>query len=182
MKSDRIATAEAEARLAADRRRVERDEVSAPVRCWSARRPGPLVLVHRLTANNTAGIPVCDVATAHRVRLSAAPPTRREWRRLIEQADVAIRPLIRGTAIAFLPHASIARRITVIRERLMQRRTTELQRSLFDGRADAVAREREQIIGLLDGSLARIAAAIASPVDVEATQVELIAAWSERVR
>ena len=68
----------------------------------------------------------------------------------------------------------------MIRERLMQQRATELQRSLFDGRADALAREREQIIASLDGSLARIALAIASPIDGEGIQVDLIAAWSER--
>jgi hypothetical protein len=122
------------------------------------------------------------VATAHRVQLAATPPNRREWRRWIETVDATIKPLIVETADALLPHAAIERRIAVIRERLIQQRATAVQRSLFDGRVDAEARERGQVIASLDASLARIAAAIASPLDLDAIRVELIAAWSEHLQ
>jgi len=180
--TDRIAAAEAEAQLAADRRRVERKVVCTAGRCWSARHPGPLVLVHKLTMRNTAGIPVGDISLAHRVQPKDFTLNRREWRRLIERVDAAIQPLVSGTAIASSPRATIVARIAKIRERLRRQRATEVQRSLFDGRMDAEAGERERVIASLDASLARTAAAIASPVDVAATGVELIAAWSEHRR
>jgi superfamily II DNA/RNA helicase len=182
IQSDRIAAAETEAQLATNRRRVECGAVSSSSRCWSARHAGPLVLVHRLTVKNIAGIAIGDVAVAHRVQLAAAPLNRREWRCLIETVDAAIQSLVSRTAIAPLQHAAVGPRIAVIRERLLQQRAARTQRSLFDGRVDAEAQGRAQVIASLDASLARIVAVIASPVDIEATRLELIAAWSEHLR
>ena len=178
--SDRIAAAVAEAVHATERRRIERHAVSATAPCWSAtRRPGPLVFLHRRTLRNIAGLEIGELAAAHRVQLATTPSKRRDWQRVIEGIDAQIRSLEADVGIDAPSHAGIERRIDVIRTRLAQQRIVEQQRSLFDGRADAEAHERERIIATLDASLSRIVAAVASPLDAATTRTELVAAWSE---
>jgi hypothetical protein len=74
------------------------------------------------------------------------------------------------------------RRIKTIRARLRRERTTRYQRSLFDSRADADAAARRAIADRLDAALDRALRSVTSPVSIEASNRELIAAWPERRR
>jgi len=180
MHGDRIAAAVTEAAHATERRCLERNAGSATARCWSTkRRQAPLVFVHRLTFRNTAGVTVGEPAAARRVQLAETPLNRREWQRVIESVDAAIRLPAADPVFDLFSRVRIGRRIGVIRTHLALQRASEHQRSLFDGRADAAAAERERIIDTLDASLLRILAAVATPVDAAATRTELVAAWSE---
>ncbi len=180
MRSDRITAAVTEAVHATERRRIERNAAPATARGWSTqRRPAPLLMVHRLTFRNTAGVTVGELAAAHRVQLAGTLLNRREWQQAIAGVDAAIRLLPVDAVIDPSSRVGIERRIGVIRARLAQQRVIERQRSLFDGRADAEALERDRIIATLDASLLRIVAAVSTPVDGAATRAELMAAWSE---
>ena len=55
----------------------------------------------------------------------------------------------------------------------------EYQRSLFDGRAETVASERQQDAARLAAALERIERALA-PADPSRTRIDVVAAWPER--
>jgi superfamily II DNA or RNA helicase len=179
LSSDRIAGGVSEALRATEARSIKRIAAADATRCWSvARRPGALMLLHRVTFRNTAGSTTGDVVVAHRVDLSSRPSNRREWRHVIESLDAAVGSSVVASVGAWPTLDGLDRRIGVIRARLAGHRLVQQQRSLFDGRADAEALERERTVATLDASLLRILVAATAPIDRNATRTELVAAWT----
>jgi superfamily II DNA or RNA helicase len=151
---------------------------SAAVRCWMPARSGPLFTVHRTTFLNEAGLPIADRIEAQHIDLARTPANRREWRRLIERLADLPTSADSSSAPASL-RAELTERIAAIRAMVAHRSLVEYQRSLFDGRADAEAADRDRTAAHLDAALDRLLRAATSPGAVRA-QRELIAAWPGR--
>ena len=111
---------------------------------------------------------------------SARLLTSRRWRELI--AGIDSRRCAGGCSKQPRTYSELERRIGTIRARLRRDRAIRYQRSLFDGRADADADARRAIADRLDAALARTLRSVTSPMSVEASRLELIAAWPERRR
>jgi superfamily II DNA or RNA helicase len=176
-----VATAKEEAcRLATARRFQEHAEPCC--RAWTARRggrPSPLVALHRANLVNEAGSLVGEELQASRVQFHTAPEHLRRWRQRIAGLD----PFRASAPLDASPQwSALVRRIKTIRARLKRERMTRYQRSLFDSRADADAAARRAIADRLDAALDRALRSVTSPVSVEASNRELIAAWPERRR
>ncbi len=181
IRSVSVATAKEEAaRLTAERR--FRGQAAPFIRAWTAPRgrfPSPLVALHRVNVVNEAGDLVAEELLASRIQLGATPEHRRRWRELIAGID-SIRA--RAPLVASANCSALERRIGSIRARLKRVSAIRYQRSLFDGRADAGADARRAVADRLDAALERTLRRVTSPLSVEASRSELIAAWPEHRR
>jgi hypothetical protein len=180
IKSTTVAAAKDEAgRLAAQRRL--REQAAAPSRSWTARRgrcQSSLIALHRVNVVNESGHLVGEELRASCIRLRTTP-AHRHWRDVIAAIDsLPARLPPEASARCF----ALERRIGTIRAHLKRGRAIGYQRSLFDGRADADADARKTIADRLDGALERALRSVTSPMSVEASRAELVAAWPERRR
>lgn len=171
--------AQAEAERITWQRQAHDRGASAATRCWSTSRSGPLVAVYRTTLVNDTGVAVCDRIDAELIHLSQTPANRREWRRLIERIAE------RDASSAANPEpaarrAALTDRIAAIRKMVAHRSLVEYQRSLFDGRADTEAADRDRTTARIDAALDRTLRAAASP-PVRGHR-ELVAAWTGLAR
>jgi hypothetical protein len=76
----------------------------------------------------------------------------------------------------------VAARITSIRAHVARERTREIQRSLFDRRAEEVAAHAGEAASRLDMALARRQASVAAPATLEGVAARLVAVWPLRAR
>ena len=181
IRSATIAAAKDEAHRLAAQRRL-RAQAAPPIRVWTARRGrcrSSLVALHRVSIVNAAGHLVGEELRASRIQLGTTPEHLRRWRDVIAGIDsLPARLSLEGSAGRF----ALQRRIRTIRARLKRGRAIGYQRSLFDGRADADADARKAIADRLDRALERALRSVTSPLSVEASHSELVAAWPERGR
>jgi hypothetical protein len=77
---------------------------------------------------------------------------------------------------------NVAARITSIRAQVADERRREIQRSLFDRRADDVAARADEAASRLDMALARRQASVAAPATLEGVAARLVAVWPLRAR
>ncbi len=170
-----VAAAASEAVLVEWQRRARALGGPAATRCWTSSRSGDLVTVHRTTLLNESGLPLSDRIEAGVATFLRLPANRREWRQVVEHlADMPVSP---DRSMEPPPSRDLlAKRITAIRKMIAHRALVEYQRSLFDGRADADAAERDLTTTRLDAALDRAARAAASPGTVRTVR-ELIAAF-----
>jgi len=160
-------------------RRFRQDTIS-PARCWARPRHAGtrrLVVLHRQTFSNRDGVVVGNRVNAHTITLNITPRCLREWRVAIDGATTKLARIALNVPIE--NRIAIAKRIKAIRMELARAQRREYQRSLFDGRADAMQAERERVAARLDAALDRIQRSIASP-DSSRTQIEIVAAWPDR--
>jgi superfamily II DNA or RNA helicase len=184
IRSDRIAAAAAEAaRVAAQRDATRRFSATQSMRGWSPPKKGrPLLVLHRTTSRTVDGMTLDEHLEAHQVSLSRWPRDGREWRTAIASISATVRIRAIRAHGSRRRGARIEQRIAAIRSRLARQRVAEYQRSLFDGRADADAAERERVAACIEASLARVLRAVTAPAAKEAAHVELVAAWPRRRR
>jgi superfamily II DNA or RNA helicase len=178
-RSRAMASAATEARRIAWQREARALGASTASRCWTSSRSGPLVAVHRTTFVNEVGLPVSDRIDARTIEFSNTPVDRREWRRVVEQIAAISAESDGGESTP--SRKGLAERIAAIRGMVAHRALVEYQRSLFDGRADADAADRDRTSAQLDRALERVLRAAAAPVGVRAG-CELIAAWPAHPR
>jgi superfamily II DNA or RNA helicase len=138
-----------------------------------------LAFAHRLTFVNQHGAVVADDVSAH----------------VATFAPAATEPIVQGGAAVLSRECSaidrrcaalkarlesittpVRRRVSAIRTALASAQRREYQRSLFDGRADAIQMQREQAAARLEASLARIERSLEGPSPAH-TRIELVAAW-----
>lgn len=136
-----------------------------------------LIVLNREIFTNAHGVVAGNRCVAHSIELRRRPRSLREWRLVIDRAQRQFqhRPPPRSE------RDSIQQRISAIRRHLARAQRREYQRSLFDGRADAMHADREHASARLDAALARIAFAVASP-DANHTRIEIVAAWPDGCR
>lgn len=171
------------ARFEADRvlwQRFARTLTGPPAsRCWTSARSGPLLSLHRTTFVSDAGTPIADRIDARATSFARTPQNRREWRRVVDA--LAVLPAVSVQADQAPQRSYLEARIVAIRALLAHRSRVAYQRSLFDGRGDADAAEREATTARLDAALDRVSRTAAAP-SLTAAQSELIAAWPGRRR
>ena len=181
IRSAMVATAKDEARRLAAQRRLPQ-HVAPLIRGWTARRgrrQSSLVALQRVSIINKAGHLVGEELQASHIQLRAAPEHLRRWREVI--AGIHSLPA-RLPLEASARWSALERRIRTIRLSLKRLRAIRYQRSLFDGRADADAAARKRIVDRLDAALERALRSATSPVSVESSRSELVAAWPGRRR
>ena len=154
-------------------------------------RSNQLVAVHTVSYTSASGGVVAEHACAHVIEARALD-SRRRWRNLIEGAV----PHRVAASLRFYSHLScdaIARdlaplrakviaRITAIRAQIAAEGRREIQRSLFDRRADDAAGHAARAASRVDMALARRQASITSPATLEGMAARLVAVWPLRAR
>jgi superfamily II DNA or RNA helicase len=155
------------------------------------RRSNPLVAVHRVSCASTFGAIVAEHAYAQVIEVRA-PGREHTWRDLIEgvvpvRAAASLRShlheLCAGIARDLEPlRDNVAARITSIRAQVAHERKREIQRCLFDRRADDVAAHAGEAASRLDMALARRQASVAAPATLEGVAARLVAVWPLRAR
>ncbi|MGH9220834.1 MAG: C-terminal helicase domain-containing protein, partial [Vicinamibacterales bacterium] len=132
---------------------------------------GAFVALHHVTFMNTLGAVVAECPAAHAVDGDAAGGLESAMEKCIRRECVEINQQLTPLRLA------IAARISRIQAQVAGQRPQRLQRSLFDGRAEAAARQAESTISRFQSALARRHASIAAPVDAANAIATLIAAW-----
>jgi superfamily II DNA or RNA helicase len=155
------------------------------------RRSHQLVALHSVSCASAFGAVVAEYACAH-VIAACAPRSGHTWRQVIERAvpggvALALRSRSQGlcaeTARDLTPlREKVAARITSIRAHVARERTREIQRSLFDRRAEEVAAHAGEAASRLDMALARRQARVAAPATLEGVAARLVAVWPLRAR
>jgi superfamily II DNA or RNA helicase len=154
---------------------------SAATRSWARpRRRGSatMIALQHVTHLNDHGDLVGEAMHASCISLARQPEDHNRWRQLIEELGAATAP---PPAIV-VRHRSLQQRIERIRARFSRERAIRFQRSLFDGRADAAAARRAEIIAELDAALVRVLRTVTAPISLERGRASLIAMWPERRR
>ncbi len=152
---------------------------SSATRCWTPGRVGPVVAVHRTTLLNAIGLPIADRIDAQLMDVTRTLATRRDWRRLIELLTELPAPHIAGRE-SLPARTGLRGRIAAIRAMVAHRALVEYQRSLFDGRADAEAADRDRTAAHLEAALDRALRATSTGIVRE--HRDLVAAWPGRQR
>jgi len=144
---------------------------------WSSGKSQQLVVLARTTFTSS-GLARGDRISAHRVTLRAAPLLHSHWRSALDQIAARIRS---GNVAQPCASGEIVRRIGAIRTRLARDRRRLYQQSLFDGRPDTEAAQRQAAWQTVDTGLREALDAACAPVDDDGVRVEIVAAWSEHL-
>jgi superfamily II DNA or RNA helicase len=188
------AVAEEMVRLSRQRARGPHQRSPADETVWVSprhRRSHQLVALHSVSCASAFGTVVAEYACAHAIE-GRAPRSGRTWRQVIEVAVPG------GVALSLRSHshrlcAEVARDLTPLRDKVAARiasiraqvaheRTREIQRSLFDRRAEDVAARAGEAASRLDLTLARRQASVAAPATLEGVAARLVAVWPLRAR
>jgi hypothetical protein len=173
-----IPTAVAEAERLATRRRHRgrRFARHEHVLVRGMRDDATVIAVHRITFANALGNVIAEYPVAHIVAPDAVPRVANAVAARVGQlCDEIERQLT-------LPRLAVGNRITKIQMLLAANRARLVQRSLFDGRAEAAARRAEVTAARLQSALARRRDSLESPVIPDNATATLVAMWPSRTR
>jgi superfamily II DNA or RNA helicase len=145
-----------------------------------------MVALHTVAYLNDVGLMIAHQPVAHVVRVSRRPGQRRyaivDAIRTSDALRASVRKQAEATCSAIEDdltplRRAIATRIAGIRSQVASERACEVQRSLFDRRADVAAARVDETANTLDSALVRRRLSVDSRVRPEAVRERLAAVW-----
>ena len=134
------------------------------------------IAVHRTTFINTFGTVVAEYPAAHSVDRESSGGLDTAIEEFTREQCTDINRELTPLRLA------IADRISRIQSLIAGERERMIQRSLFDGRAEAAARRADATTSRFQSALARRHTSITSPVSAADAVTTLVAAWPPRAR
>ncbi|MDO8680773.1 MAG: helicase-related protein [Acidobacteriota bacterium] len=145
-----------------------------------------MVVLYTLQQPGSQGRIAGAACRALLIQMRGGPATRRDWQAWVNQLDEQLESLIATASISYARdvaaqldplRVSAGGRIDTARDRLRRSWLSELQASLFDGRAERLAAARQQALDRLDAALLRRALSLTPALPGVAARPRLIAVW-----
>lgn len=181
-------------RLTRQRTQPRHDRSGIDQALWASprhRRSSELVALQTVSCTSGVGTVIGEGVCAQLIE-ARAPQYGKQWRDIILAAvshplTTTVRAHARDCCDAVARDLQplrdrVGARLMAIRNQAAAERTREIQRSLFDRRAEDVAAHAGEVASQLDLSLARRQASIASPITLDGVAARLVAVWPLRAR